>query len=33
VKLPDGITSPRDLQISVTARGRTSDKATIAVKP
>jgi hypothetical protein len=33
VKLPDGITSPRDLQVSVTARGRTSNKALIAVKP
>lgn len=33
VKLPDGITSPRDLQISVTARGRTSDKVPVAVKP
>jgi hypothetical protein len=33
VKLPDGITTPRDLQVSVTARGRTSNKALIAVKP
>ena len=33
VKLPDGITTPRDLQVSVTARGRTSNKAAIAVKP
>jgi hypothetical protein len=33
VKLPDGITTPRDLQVSVTARGRTSNKALIAVTP
>jgi hypothetical protein len=33
VKLPDGITSPRDLQVAVTARNRTSNKALIAVKP
>lgn len=33
VKLPDGITSPRDLQISVTARGRFSSKVLVAVKP
>ena len=33
VKLPDGISSPRDLQVSVTARGRTSDTVPIAVKP
>jgi hypothetical protein len=33
VKLPDGITRSRDLQITVTARGRTSDKVPVAVKP
>jgi hypothetical protein len=33
VKLPDGITSPRDLQINVTTRGRISNKVLIAVKP
>lgn len=33
VKLPDGITSPRDLQISITARGRFSTKVLVAVKP
>jgi hypothetical protein len=33
VKLPDGITTPRDLQINVVTRGRFSNKVLVAVKP
>jgi hypothetical protein len=33
VKLPDGITTPRDLQINITTRGRFSNKVLVAVKP
>lgn len=33
VKLPDGIFSAGDLQVSITARGRTSNKVLVGVKP
>lgn len=33
VRLPEGITNAGDLQVSVTARGRTSNKVLIGVKP
>lgn len=33
VKLPDGIMTPRDLQINVVTRGRISNKVLVAVKP
>jgi hypothetical protein len=33
VKLPDGITTPRDLQINITTGGRFSNKVLVAVKP
>lgn len=33
VKLPEGIVSAGDLQVSITARGRTSNKVLIAVQP
>ena len=33
VRLPEGITTPGDLQVSVTARGRFSSKVLVAVKP
>jgi hypothetical protein len=33
VKLPDGIVSAGDLQVSITARGRTSNKVLVGVTP